>query len=167
MTFSRTKPQKTPGYRQKRVGVSFSKAYELLGRNVHILLPSFITGLAVNMLFAALPWAFDSRGDSHIGYWIYIFGFATVLVSHLCGTFVMFRALKDRQPKLRRFAFFPLCFARVLAAYILSFTLVVRLAFGFWFWEGNIFLFVPTAIVGSLSAGVFFLSLKTSERESS
>jgi hypothetical protein len=53
---------------------------------------------------------------------------------------------------------------RLLASYILSFILLVRLLFGFWFWEGNILLFVPSAIVGSLSAGVFLLSLKASER---
>ena len=124
------------------------------------LLPSFFAGLAATVLLTGLPYLFDRRGDSHIGYWIYAFAFAALFGCHLFGSVSMFGALKWRQTFSRRFMTLPVAFVLVLASYLLAFLFIVRLAFGFWVWQASIALFVPCLIVGVISAGVFVLSSK-------
>jgi len=122
------------------------------------LLPSFLAGLAAALLLTGLPYFFDPRGDSHIGYWIYVFTFAALFGCHLLGIVFMFGALKWRQTRSRRLMTLPVAFLLVLASYLLAFLLIVRLAFGFWVWQASIALFIPCLILGVVGASVFVLS---------
>ena len=122
------------------------------------LLPSFFAGLAAALLVTGLPYLFEPRGDSHIGYWIYVFTFAALFGCHLLGLVFMFGALKWRQTCARRIMTLPVAFLLVLASNLLAFLFIVRLAFGFWVWQASIALFIPCLIVGVVSASVFVLS---------
>ncbi len=125
---------------------------------MRMLLPSFVAGLAAVALLTGLPYFFDPRGDSHIGYWIYILTFAALLGCHLVGTAAMFGVLRMRQSGCRR-VMQPLpTFVLVLASYVLTFMSVVRLAFGFWVWDADPALFIPCLIVGGISGSVFVFS---------
>jgi hypothetical protein len=122
------------------------------------LLPSCFAGLAAIALLTGLPYLFNPRGDTHIGYWIYIFTFAVLFVCHLLGVAVMFGTLRWRQSSHQRIMVLPLSFVLVLASYVLGFMFIVRLAFGFWVWQASISLFVPCLIVGGISASIFVFS---------
>lgn len=122
------------------------------------LLPSFCVGLAAAVLLTVLPYLFDRRGDSHIGYWIYVFEFVAFFGCHLVGVVSMFGALKWRQTVARRIMTLPVAFLLVLASYLLAFLFIVRLGFGFWVWQANIALLIPCLIIGVISASVFVFS---------
>ena len=125
---------------------------------IRTLLPSFFAGLSAAVLLSGLPYLFDRQGDSHIGYWIYVFSFAALFGCHVLGVVSMFGALKCRQSWSRRIMTLPVAFLVILASYLLAFVFIVRLAFGFWVWEASTALFIPCLIVGVISAGVFVLS---------